>query len=117
MLSGDLLWLDSKYCNLSGVEYGARKLLLTGGDTLATVVQAAGVDTARQTKAKVLRASEIRIKNYRWESYDLTQPETISKVTIEDGDYIHVPASDSDHSLPTLFQREMFEGRPIPSLR
>ena len=117
LLNGDILWLEPKHCNLSGVAYTSGEFLLTGGDTLATVLRAAGVDTTRQTKAKVLRASDMKTKNLRWETYDLTQPETITKVTIEDGDYIHVPASDSDQSLPTLFPRELFEGHPIPSLR
>lgn len=115
---GDTLWIEEMHCNISGAVSRPGEVPLTGSENLATVIESVGPQEGRVNTVKLLRSSDLKRRNVRWQTFDLSEPAITSKIRVEDGDYLHVLSSEDDPSLPLFyFPTERFQGVPFPLLR
>ena len=95
----DILFVPPMRCIVFGEVANSGQVTLKGGETLKDILQAVSLK-GQLDKARVYRRSDVEAGNERWETYDLSQPEAVPKVTIADGDVIYVPPLSRESNEP-----------------
>jgi protein involved in polysaccharide export with SLBB domain len=111
---GDFLIVQSKRCYVYGAVEKPGAVELSGGETLLDILKSCGIKQPNLGKVELTRASDSGTANALPETYDLSQPDLASKVSVGDGDSIQVPSATEKTTEPYVDGANYPRNEPLP---